>query len=432
MFDVAVVGGGLAGCHAAITLAQRNHRVVLLEANPYPHPKVCGEFLSPECASLFGESGFLHELQQLNPVTIRTLRITAPNGDSWRTEFPAPAFGISRYTLDAALATYAQHQGVEVRDGVRVTEITGNLRDCFSITARTAEGTQTFQAAAVIGAQGKRSNLDRRLKRAFLNQPQPYVALKRHFKGPPLFNHIDLHVFRGGYCGMSQVEGGVTNVCLLVRQEIFQNALKDSDSGVEGFIRWIGAENTHLRNWLAQATPVYPEWLSIGQVPFVSKSSVEGDVLLAGDAAGMVAPLAGDGMAMALHSGKLAARMIDRYLAAELTALELKKEYTRIWNATFRSRLRLGRVLQSIMLRPTLLTPGLRLLNLLPAFGNYPGCPDPGFKVIGTVERWITQQHWFCKLACRIAATARMKLPISTSICWRVRANGVNVLFVPL
>lgn len=371
MFDVAIIGGGLAGCNAAITLAQRNRRVLLLEANPYPHPKVCGEFLSPECISLFAESDFLPALQQLNPVTIRAVRITAPNGNTWKTEFPAPALGISRYALDSAFANYIAHNGVEVQAGVRVTEITGNLRDCFSLTARTPRGTQIFEAATVVAAYGKRSNLDRSLRRAFLSQHQPYVALKRHFRGLPLPGQIDLHVFRGGYCGMSEVEGGSTNVCLLVQQDVFQSVLKGSRTNVEAFIRWMCSQNTHLRAWFAQAVPVYPEWLSTAQIPFVSKTSVEGDILLVGDAAGMVAPLAGDGMAMALHSGRLAALLMERYLAAELNASELKTTYARTWNATFRARLRLGRVLQSVMLRPALLTPGLCMLNLFPALGNF-------------------------------------------------------------
>ena len=371
MFDVAIVGGGLAGCNAAVTLAQRNRRVLLLEANPYPHSKVCGEFLSPECVSFFASSGFLPVLQQLNPVTIRTVRITAPDGSTWRTEFPAPALGISRYALDAAFARYVAQNGVEVHDGVRVTEIAGSLRERFSLTARTPEGTQTFNAATVIAAHGKRSNLDRHLKRAFLSRSQPYIALKRHFTGSSRPGHLDLHVFPGGYCGMSEVEGGITNVCLLVRQDIFQSTSGGSRADVECFIRWMCEQNAHLRDWFAQAAPVYPEWLSIAQVPFVGKTSIEGDVLMVGDAAGMIAPLAGDGMAMALHSGKLAALLIDRYLAAEIAAPELKTAYARTWNATFSARLRLGRALQSVMLRPALLVPGLRLLNLLPALGGF-------------------------------------------------------------
>lgn len=371
MFDVAVIGGGLAGCNAAVTLAHRNRRVLLLEANPYPHPKVCGEFLSPECVSLFTESGFLPTLQQLNPVTIRTARITAPNGSAWGTKFPAPALGISRYALDATFARYSAEEGVEVLDGVRVTKIAGSLCEHFSITARSARGMQTFQAATIIAAHGKRSNLDRQLKRAFLSRLQPYIALKRHFTGPALTGHIDLHVFRGGYCGMSEVEGGITNVCLLVRQATFQSVLDGSRGDVEGFIGWMCEQNPYLRDWLSQAAPVDPDWLSIGQVPFTNKTPVEGDILLAGDAAGMLAPLAGNGMVMALHSGKLAALLTDRYLAGQLTAPELKKLYARTWSTTFGARLRLGRVLQSVMLRPALLVPGLRLLNLLPALGDF-------------------------------------------------------------
>jgi len=130
-------------------------------------------------------------------------------------------------------------------------------------------------------------------------------------------------------------------------------------------------QNAHLRDWFARSVPVYPEWLSIAQVPFVSKTSLEGDVLLAGDAAGMIVPLAGDGMAMALHSGRLAALLMDRYLAKDLSALELKKSYALAWNANYLRRLRLGQMLQAVMLRPAMLTSGLHLLNLFPALGNF-------------------------------------------------------------
>ncbi len=372
MFDAAITGGGLAGCHAAITLAQRGRRVVLLEAKAYPHAKVCGEFLSPECVALFSETGFLPTLQALNPATIRTVRITAADGSAWQTTLPAPAFGISRYALDAALAQYAAEQGVEVRDGARVTQIDGNLSDGFSLSVRTAEGAQTITARVVIAAHGKRSNLDRAMKRAFLAQPQGYIGLKRHFRGAALPEHIDLYVFRSGYCGMSEIEDSAINVCLLVRQDVFQAAARAGAGGddVERFIAWMGGQNAELGAWLAGATPIDAAWLSIAQVPFVAKTCVEGDVLMAGDSAGLVAPLAGDGMAMALHSGKLAALDCEDYLAGRVTAAAFKRAYQVQWRATFAGRLRLGRALQAIMLRPTLIAPGLRLLDRFPALGD--------------------------------------------------------------
>ncbi|HEX2622351.1 MAG TPA: NAD(P)/FAD-dependent oxidoreductase, partial [Phototrophicaceae bacterium] len=327
--DTVVIGGGLAGCLAAITLARRNRRVVLLEAKSYPQHKVCGEFLSPECLPIFDEAGFLPALQALHPVIIRTARITAPDSTAWQTTFPAPGTGISRYALDAALAVYAASLGVEVCDGIRVNRIDGSLDDGFRLTAVRTNGTSTFRAKTVIAAHGKHSNLDRVLNRTFLRTRHAYVGLKRHFTGASLHDHLDLHVFPGGYCGMSDVEDGKTNVCLLVRQDVFQR--ETSNEGIDQFIGWMSEQNPYLHQWLTRATPLYDHWISIGQVTLVPKSPLEGDILLAGDAAGMIAPLAGDGMAMALQSGVLAANLIDRYLEHQLTASELKRQYARSW-----------------------------------------------------------------------------------------------------
>lgn len=365
MFDAAVIGGGLAGCHAAITLAQRGWRVLLLEAGEYPRAKVCGEFLSPEALALFEASGFLPRLHALKPESIRTVCITAPDGAAWRTTFPAAGVGVSRYALDAALADYAASLGVTVQTKTRVTGITGDLYGGFRVSVR-GHAAQAYRAATVIAAHGRRSNLDRALNRAFLRHSQPYLGLKRHFVGKPLPNHLDLHVFPGGYCGMSHIEGGAMNVCLLTREDAFKHA----GGTVESFVAWMSGANPALGAWLADAEPLYPDWLSIAQVPFMNKTTLEGDILLAGDAAGMIAPLAGDGMAMALHSGSMAAGAIDKLLTRQIDAQTMKRDYAEQWRKAFAARLRLGRTLQSIMLRPALLSPGLRILNVLPALGD--------------------------------------------------------------
>ncbi len=126
-----------------------------------------------------------------------------------------------------------------------------------------------------------------------------------------------------------------------------------------------------LGAWLRQAVPVEDDWLSISQIPFMTKGAVQDDILFAGDSAGMIAPLAGDGMAMALHSGALAARSVERWLRGDVTGEAMLRDYARTWRRTFAMRLRLGRVLQAVMLRPALLTPGLRLMNTLPILGDF-------------------------------------------------------------
>jgi menaquinone-9 beta-reductase len=370
MFDALVIGGGLAGCSAAITLARRGHRVSLIEAGTYPRAKVCGEFLSPECTALFAQMDFLDNVYGLNPATIRTVRITSPRSE-WRGIFPAPALSVSRYALDQAVVTYAADCGVKVATGTRVTGVTGNFADGFTVTTQAAHGQDELRAASVIAAHGKRSNLDRVLKRDFFRQPQPYIGLKQHFRGALLPEHIDLHVFRGGYCGISQVEDGRTNVCLMVEQAVFQQVTAGAPDAIPRFIDWMCLDNRHLGAWLADAEPLYPDWLTIAQVTLAAKTPLEGDMFCVGDAAGMVAPLAGDGMAMALHSGVLAAAVLHEYLTHQTDAAEAKGRYADIWRHTFAARLRLGRLLQSLMLRPAVLTPGLRLMGAFPALGNW-------------------------------------------------------------
>lgn len=388
MFDVAVIGGGLAGCNAAIHLAQQGHRVVLLEAGRYPRAKVCGEFLSPECLALAAEAGFLNALQAIRPAAINTIQISASHGQAWRTTLPAPAWGLSRWALDKALVDHANSVGVCIHTRCAVRQIEGSLQQGFALTTSATSTTsttsttatdspQTIHARTVIAAHGRHSTFKVALKksgereRASTNAPSLYIGLKQHFAGPSLGNHLDLHVFQGGYCGMSQIEDGHTNVCLMVQQAQFQRIAGQGKRGIGPFIAWLRQQSAPLDRWLAQATPIYSDWLTIANVSLASKPTVQHEILYAGDAAGMIAPLAGDGMAMALHSGKLAAQAIHQYLVRAHTASAMCHAYTQAWQNTFAMRLRLGRLLQSILLYPRLLAPSLALINRVPVMGDW-------------------------------------------------------------
>lgn len=362
-FDVAIVGGGLAGSSAALVLAEAGYHVGLFEAKCYPHHKVCGEFLSPECIHLFNQLGITSKIQALCPISIRAVQITAPNGTTWTNPLPGEAWGLSRYALDKLLVDHARQQGVVVYENSTVANVSGRLSEKFCLEIRSASH---FQARAVIAAHGKRSNLDRALNRSFLDKPQSFMGLKNHFHGPPLGDQVRLFVFPGGYCGMSEVEGGLANVCLLVRQEAFRHA----GGTIEQFIAWMCQQNPPLGRWLSQATPAHDRWLSIGQVPFIRKRLVENDILMAGDAAGLITPIAGDGMVMALHGGMLAAAYVDNILRQPSLSKSLLKNYALEWRKRFINQMRLARVLQSIMLRPSLLTPGLHFLNKFPVMGE--------------------------------------------------------------
>lgn len=372
--DTAIVGGGLAGCSAAITLAARGLSVAVFEASHYPHHKVCGEFLSPECHHLLAELGLADAIAATHPAALNVVQITAPNGSSWQTDLPGTGIGLRRYTLDALMAQQARARGAMVCEGTTVSAVSGNLIDGFVLEIRSTDqsGTaaaSTIHARTVIGAQGKRSLFDRALKRSFLSRPQPFIGLKAHYRGPSLSNRIELHTFPGGYCGISEVEDGSANVCLLVRDSTFRFAA--NGAGIDAFIDWMQAQNPHLGKWLQQATRVSERWISISQVPFSDKSAIVNDVLMAGDSAGLIAPLAGDGMGMALHAGRMAASYVGDFLDGHMSTDRLRREYPQHWKREFTTRLYLGRFLQAFMLRPRLLTPGLKIVKAFPALGTF-------------------------------------------------------------
>jgi flavin-dependent dehydrogenase len=374
-YDVAVIGGGLAGCSAAIRLAQQGLQVILCEASDYPRHKVCGEFMSPGCQAQFEALGVAADVQSQGAASITSTLISTPDGTCWQAELPGSAVGISRYYLDARLVDEARHLGVDVRINTPVTDISGSLTDKnaddntgeagFTLQTRQRE---TIQAQAVIGAHGKRSTVDRVLDRPFMKSQHPFVGLKQHMRNLPVQNRVELHTFPGGYCGISHIEDGLTNVCLLVRLDAFQ---AHGGGDVAQFIGWMQSQNPLLAQRLRDARPVLDDWLSIARVPFVSRQVVTNQILMAGDAAGMITPLTGDGMEIALQSGELVARHLTAYFREHHRADRLFSGYRQAWHETFQKRVRLGRISQFFMLRPAWLRPGLKLFQVLPGVGEY-------------------------------------------------------------
>ncbi len=361
-YDAIVIGGGLAGCSASLQLAERGHAVLLLEKSAYPSHKLCGEFLSPESQSSFQRLGVLDAVRAAGAHPITEARFTAPNGTEAGSSLPGTALGLSRYRLDEMLFEQAQAAGVDGRTRSRVTDVRGSLEDGFVVSA----GDQTFEGRLVLGAYGKRGTLDRTLDRDCLHSSS-LVAFKAHFAGADVPNTIELHGFEGGYCGCSHVEAGRMNVCWIGTTE----ALQAAGGSPEAMMERAQAQNPALADRLAGTTRVSDRFEAVSQVSLQRKGCFAGGVCMIGDTAQMIAPLCGDGMAMALSAADLVVDPADAFLRRQASAEAFRKRYIRRWEETFSTRLRVGRWAHRAAFHPRSASLLVQTFRLLPPIARW-------------------------------------------------------------
>lgn len=348
MQDVIIIGGGLAGLVSAIELARSGSLVTLIERKVYPYHRVCGEYISNEVKSYLTRLGL--DLHRLGAADIRQFAFTSPSGKELTAPLDLGGFGISRYRLDYALYELAVKAGVTFVQGTSVETVqfgdTGpdGLPLSFIVSAQNG---QQWQGRVVIGAFGKRSKLDKTLGRAFMQQPSPYIGVKYHvrFADPAAYtrDRITLHNFQDGYCGMSAIEDDRYCLCYLTTRD---NVRKHGS--VAAMEQAVLYRNPHLKRIFAQAEHLYEKPEVINEVSFAPKKAVEQHLFMTGDSAGMITPLCGNGMAMAIHGARVASQVISQLLAGSISRTEAEQSYTVQWNALFRQRLWVGRQVQRL------------------------------------------------------------------------------------
>ena len=355
-FDVIIVGGGLAGLTSAIHLSKRKKRVLLIEKNEYPKHKVCGEYISNEVLPYLNSLG-------INPINegakqITKVHISTTKSNLIKGELPLGGFGMSRYFLDNLLVKKAHLNGVQIlKDTVDSIHF---KKDSFTITTKSSG---VFQSKITIGAFGKRSSLDQKMKRKFIQKKSPYLAVKIHVKGVFPENLVALHNFKGGYCGVSKVEDNAINVCYITEYRSFKKHKNITD-----FQEQVVFKNKHLRKIFKETSPVFEKPLTISQVSFQTKNPVEDHIIMCGDTAGMIHPLCGNGMGMAISSAQLASIRILQFLNGEIKTREgLEKQYLRDWNKEFKIRLKAGHFIAWLFRNQTISQIAYSILKRIPS-----------------------------------------------------------------
>jgi flavin-dependent dehydrogenase len=172
---------------------------------------------------------------------------------------------------------------------------------------------------------------------------------------------IELHAFAGGYCGVLSEENGAVNVCWISHED----ALRNRGGTPDAMIRQLTSEKSELASRLSQLER-RGDFHAASQLSFRPKDLFPRDVCMIGDAAGMIAPLCGDGMAMALTSGEFVAPLISDYLRSKIGLAAFKAVYARTWHSHFRTRMRVGRLVHAGYTRPAVAEAGVRLCAAVP------------------------------------------------------------------
>ena len=352
--DLLVIGGGPAGATLASMAARHGVSVVVLERESFPRDKVCGEFLSWDAFPILERIGALDAIESCTPARITRALLVTPRRV---TESPLPqtAYGISRMKLDGILLHNATAAGAFAAEECVVESLErSNVGHVVTTRPRSGEPLR-IEARLAVGAWGRWGRLDLNLGRKFTaDRRQRHIGFKRHYAtGLTAPDVIELHPFPGGYLGAQPIEGSRSNLCGLVHQ----SEISSLKGGWPRFTESLAASSTSLQRLFDAAEPLQDEFLSSDPVIFRAKEPVHEGAILIGDSAGLIDPLTGNGMAMAIQSAALAAPFALAILGGG-DRTTLLRAYSRAHRELFATRVRWSRLAAAGLRRPRLIAAG--------------------------------------------------------------------------
>ncbi len=343
-YDIAVIGAGPAGSSAAAALATLGWQVLLIERDRFPRHKVCGEFLSPESQATLDELGTFADLAALHPVQLKKVQLFSRQGSELVVPLPQMGWGVSRYAMDTALAQCAERRGATLWQESTATALSRST-GIHKLTIRRDGETIDVYARAVLLAGGRAVTAKLLAEPTAARTNRLNVGIKAHYAGASMPAQVDLYLFDGGYVGINPVESGAVNVCLLASYAAFAKAGRDPI----GMIEWIAGQNPAFARRLHDTVLLQESVCSVAAVDTGLPSRPWNGVACIGDAATMIPPLSGDGMAMALHAAALCVPHADAYLRGAIDEATWERRYTTEWHRAFDRRLRAARSLQALL-----------------------------------------------------------------------------------
>lgn len=345
--DVTVVGGGPAGAVAAIVLARRGHRVRLLDRARFPRPKLCGDTLNPGAMAVLSQHVDVTPLIDIG-LPLRGMRLSGPGGAVIEGRYPRGVLGLSvtRDRLDAWLIGCASDAGVIVEDGVvvRGPHYTHGL--VSGIAVATATGERHHPSRLVIAADGRGSRLARACATVRTPERPRRWAMGVYVEGAHdiAVDVGEMHIRAGRYLGVAPVAGGLANVCLVVNRTEAARSVAAPWAAIRAAV----AADPLLGPRLADARPIAPPMV-LGPMAVDVAAPVAAGLLLAGDAAGFIDPMTGDGLRLAIVGGVLAADVAHETLSGRLAADTASRVLAHRRARAFRLKWRFNRSLRALV-----------------------------------------------------------------------------------
>jgi len=344
-YDVIIAGGGPAGSSAAINLASQGARVLLVEQKKFPRPKLCGEFISPECLALFESLGVANQMLAARPAKLAETVFYSRSGKCARVPSSwfgstGIALGLSRAEMDERLLRRASDAGAHVIEDAQVTNLLVEDDSVRGVTVKHNGVEANYLSAVTIDATGRSRSLVRHVTSQNTKRERaPMVAFKAHLENTGVApGACEIYFYRGGYGGLSNIENGLSNLCFIASAR----DVRACGASADRVMREVICQNQRAKETLQNARLQSP-WLAVSLEGFGRHSIAPMIGLLAiGDAASFIDPFTGSGMLMALQSGELAANEIGKSFAANPTGLpQLRVNYSAAYHEIFDSRLKI-------------------------------------------------------------------------------------------
>lgn len=339
-----IVGGGPTGLGAAIDAAQQGVSPLVIEPKAGTIDKACGEGLMPGAIEHLHRLGVDPEGRQFNGIRY----CDAYSGLQATGHFPTPARGVRRLKLHQALRERADQLGVEFVDG-KVDGVTQNDNEVIL----SIRGTDYIKASHVIAADGLHSTIRRELGIDPQAAPRRRFGVRRHFHIEPWSEYVEVYWADGAEAYVTPVAEDCVGVAILYEPQ----------AGFDTLIQNFPELQSRL-----QGAPRASKDQGAGPFDQRVRTRRKGRVLLAGDAAGYLDPLTGEGVALGLKTAEVAVQAIlsgapHKYEAAYRTATRRYYWLTRGLLTLTRPRFIHRPLIRTLRMVPPLFNTSLRLLG---------------------------------------------------------------------